>query len=238
MKWILLISIITFSGVVHSQSLVDYSNIMNLNEVLEPGQMIKRERKGGAAYGIKGSPNVYEDFVPGIIYFSKKVKSGTQMMNYNCFTNTVFLENGAETVQISSKVIDYLEFKPDENTSQIFRQVFMEDQQMSQFLQILYNEKSILYKRHYRDFMEADYSGAFSSEQRYDEYKNRYDYYISLNGSDLQLFKPKKKQILEIMENKSDDIEKFMKSSKIDLKSEIDLANLVKYYDSLSDQSQ
>ena len=231
--WILLIS---FPGVVQAQTLmelVDYGNISNLSEILEPGQMIKRERGGGAPYGTKGSPNVYEDFVPGIIYFSEKVKSGIQMMNYNCFTNTVFLENGSETVQISTRVIDYLEFKPDNNTSQIFQQVFMEDQQMSQFLQILYNENSILYKRHYRDLLEADYSGAYSSEQRYDEYKNRYDYYISLNGSDPQVLKTKKKQVLVIMENKSDEIEKFMKSSKIDLKSDIDLVKLVRYYDSL-----
>jgi hypothetical protein len=225
-------------GMVFSQGLEGYSNIDQMVDVFSPNFHIRSERASGAAYGTKGSPNVFEEFMPGVIYFAEKVKSGTDQMNYNCYTNEILISQGSETFLVNSRMVDYLEFKLDDNTTQLFRQVFLVDQKESQFLQMLYSGKSILYKRHYREFQKADYSGAYSADRRYDEYINRYDYYISLDGTDLQILKPKKKHVLRIMESQYENIENYMKKGEINLKSDVDLARLVKYYDSLSTQSQ
>jgi hypothetical protein len=47
------------------------------------------------------------------------------------------------------------------------------------------------------------------------------------------MLKPKKKSALEIMEDKSDDLEKYIKKEKPDLKTDDGLVQLIRFYDSL-----
>ena len=213
-----------------------YQNI--LNDMINPSEHLMRERMSGRAYGTNGNPYVFEEFTPGTVYFSNKMKSPIWQINYNCYTNEILYSDGTNEYLLDSRKIDFLEFEPYENTSVIFRQVFLEDKKMSQFLQVLYHGQSVLYKRHYREYLEADYGGAYSADRRYNEYKDLYDYYISFDNIEAVSFKPNKKNLLNIMHLHEQEIESFLKTEKIDLKSDEGLARVVKYYDSLSTPSQ
>ena len=238
MRWLTVLLNISLPCMAIAQSLQGYSYETQLQELLNPSPHIMGERKGGAAYGTIGSPFVFEDFVPGIVYFSNKMKSGTEKINYNCHDNEVLYSDGAKSFLLDARRIDYLEFKLGENASWVFKQVFLEDKKKSLFLQVLCDDHSILYKRHFREFRKADYGGAYSADRRYDEYTDRYNYYILLEGGDIQSLKPQKKAVLEIMETYGNEMEEFLKKEKINLKSEDDLVRLIRYYDSLSTRSQ
>ena len=115
----------------------------------------------------------------------------------------------------------------------LFKQVFIEKLKKRIFMEVLYNEKSILYKRYYKEFREADYGGAYSQDRRYDEYHDRQSYYIKTADNELQMIKPNKKSVIEIMKDKSEELEKYIKKEKPDLKTDDGLVQLIRYYDSL-----
>ena len=185
-----------------------------------------------------GTPYVFEDFMPGYVYFSDSTRSTERMMNYDCYNNEAHYLDGENTFFLDTGMIDHLEFRIDENTSSIFKKVYLEGKSHPVFLNILYDEKSTLYKRYYKEFRESDVGRAYGGSQRYDEYIDRSDYYITFNGEDIQPFRPRKKNILKLMVTSGKQIEDFLKKEKIDLKSESDLVRLLGYYDSLSTQSQ
>ena len=64
--------------------------------------------------------------------------------------------------------------------------------------------------KNFKEFKAADYGGAYSADRRYDEYIDRYDYYISVKGADIQELKPRKKNILSIMEAFGEEMEEFL----------------------------
>ena len=147
-------------------------------------------------------------------------------------------QDEGKTYILNARMIDSLEFKVDENTYRIFKKVILEDKRDPLFLSVLYSDHSILYKRYYKEFRKADIGKAYGSGQRNDEYIDRFDYYIAIGDGGIQSFKPRKKNVLELMEAHGEEIENFLKKDKISLKSESDLIRLLGYYDSLSTPSQ
>ena len=101
------------------------------------------------------------------------------------------------------------------------------------FLRVLYNENSILYKRYSKDFKEADYGGAYSQDRRYDEYHDRHAYYLKTGDRELQVLKPRKKSLLELLGDKNGEIEKYLKQEKPDLKTDEGLVQVILFYDSI-----
>jgi hypothetical protein len=185
-----------------------------------------------------GSPYVFEEFVTGLVYFADDTRSTERMINYNCHDNQVLYRDGEDIYLLNARMIDSLEFRIGDNTSWIFTKVALKDDGDPIFMNVLYRDHSILYKRHYKEFREADVGKAYGSGQRNDEYIDRHDYYIALGRSDVQPLRPRKRNVLEIMEAYGEEIEDFLKNEKINLRSESDLIRLISYYDSLITRSQ
>ena len=238
MKWIVFLFSISLPCIAVAQDLQGSPALTYLQDFLDPASSVMTYRSGETGLKTIGSPLVFEDFVPCVVYFTDNRKTGTEKVNYNCHANTVLYTDGSDVFHIESKLIDRLEFQPSENTVCVFRQVFLNDQKKNLFLQTLYEGCGILYKRHYRKFVEADYGGAFSAEKYYDEYKELQDYYISLNENNAVPLKLTKKNLLNIMQPHAREIQAFLKTEKINLKSETDLVKVCQYYDSLFTPSQ
>ena len=185
-----------------------------------------------------GNPYVFEDFLNGYIYFSDKTRSTERMINYNCYDNEVLYLDGENMYLLDVALIDSLEFRMDENTSLIFRKVELDGNGRPVFLNILYDGESALYKRYYKEFRESDAGKAYGGGQRYDEYIDRSDYYISLGGEDIQPLSPRKNAVLKMMGASAEEMESFLKNEKINLKSDDDLVRMMGYYDSLATRSQ
>jgi hypothetical protein len=199
---------------------------------LNPNRLLIRT-KSADAYGTIGTPYVFKDFKKGNLYYSNQQRVSNILLNYDCYNNQLVYTSGGSRYLLNSDRIEYFESDPGQDSSRLFRQVFVEDLKKRVFLQVLYNDASILYKRYYKDFREADYGGAYSQDNRYDEYHDRQAYYIKLADGDLQQLKPRKKSILEVLSDRSDEIEKYIKKEKPDLKTDAGLVRLIGFYDGL-----
>ena len=188
---------------------------------------------GGEAYGTKGTPYVFKELKKGDIYFSNKTRVINHMINYDCYNDRLIIKRGEEYYMMDARQIDYVEFQYLPDTSILLRKVFLEDKKKFTLLEILYEEESILYKHHFKTFQAADYTRAYSSENRYDEYKDEHAWYIVTGDEKIIRLRPKKKSILQIMEPAAMEIEAYLKKKKPDLKSDADLIRIVELYDKL-----
>jgi hypothetical protein len=201
-------------------------------DIMNPSPHLLRT-KSANAYGIIGTPYVFEDFKLGNIYYSNKLRIDGKLLNYDCYNDRWEYSAGNSVYLLNSSKIDYFEIFPGQDRTMLFKQVFVVKLKKLVFLQVLHNENSILYKRYFKEFKEADFGGAYSQDRRYDEYHDRHSYYLKTADNELQLLKPRKKSALEIMKDKSDELEKYFKKEKPDLKTDDGLIQLIRFYDSL-----
>jgi hypothetical protein len=210
-----------------------YSNAGNLGDILNASPTELR-KMSGEAYGTIGTPNVYEEFRNGHIYFTSKSVALNNKINYDCFNDRVLLNRGELNYVLDKRKIEFLEFT-EGDSSIVFRQVFLKERRTTVFMQVLYSGKITLYKHHFKTFQEADYDQAYSQDRRYDEYKDNHAWYLSSEDGELQRIRSRKKSILQVMDPYGKEVEVFMKREKPDLKSDTDLARLAAFYDSLLD---
>jgi hypothetical protein len=211
-------------------SSTDYTEAdMNM---LNPNRMLLRTKSAGA-YGTKGSPYVFNDFKKGNLYYNNQQRVSSILLNYDCHNNQLVYTTGGATYLLNKDQIDFFEAFAGGDTVMLFNQVFVEKLKKRIFMRVLYNEKSILYKHYYKDFKEADYGGAYSQDRRYDEYHDREAYYIKTSEKDLRFIKPRKKSLLEVMTDKSGELEKYFKQEKPDLKTDDGLVQVIRFYDSI-----
>jgi hypothetical protein len=214
-----------------------YIDNINLGELLHatPEQL---NSMNGEAYGTLGTPYVFTEFKKGNIYFSNKTRVKNYLINYDCYNNRLIFKNGNEHYIIEARQIDYVEFQHLPDSTVLFRQVFLKDKKKIILMKLLYEGESKLYKYYSKAFYEADYTGAYSRENRYDEYKDEYGWYIDTGSEGIRRLKPKKNSILKIMEPASAEIEQYLKKGKPDLKSDEELIRLVEYYDNQTGPTQ
>jgi hypothetical protein len=211
-------------------SATDYTEAdMNM---LNPNRMLLRTKSAGA-YGTKGSPYVFSDFKKGNMYYSNQQRVSNILLNYDCHNNQLVYTTDGSVYLLNSSQINFFEAFTGGDTVMLFEQVFVENLKKRIFLRVLYNENSILYKRYYKDFKEADYGGAYSQDRRYDEYHDREAFYIKTGEKELQVLKPKKKFLLELLGDKNGELEKYLKQEKPDLKSDEGLVQVIQFYDSM-----
>ena len=211
-------------------SSTDYTEAdMNM---LNPNRMLLRTKSAGA-YGTVGSPYVFNDFTKGNMYYTSQQRVSNLLLNYDCHNNQLVYTNGESIYLLNSSQIDFFEAFTGGDTVMLFEQVFVEPLKKRLFLRVLYNQNSVLYKRYYKDFKEADYGGAYSQDRRYDEYHDRQAYYIKSGDTELQLLKPRRKSILEILGDKDGALETYLKQEKPDLKTDEGLVQVILFYDSI-----
>jgi hypothetical protein len=205
-----------------------------INKIKEQMLLNKKYSYTESFANVKGTPLLFEDFHTGILYYNNKTYLENINLNYNCFTDELLFFNENQTYIADTRDIDYFAIEGDEeNQVLLFKQVFLLSEKGRIFIQVLYQGKSTLFKRYRKQYLEADFYKPYGQGRQVDEYNDFSEYYITLDGNQISLLKPKKSSVLEIFSDKSDQMGSFIKKEKIDLKDEADLTRLVKYYDSL-----
>ncbi len=221
---------IPFSGI--AQSLGGYVDAANMEFMMRnaPGEI--RNMKG-EAYGTIGTPNFFDEFKHGNIYLANKTVMKNVPLNYDCFKDQVLFNKGEVDYILNKRLIDYLEFPGKADSPIVLKQVFVAEKKTTLFMKVVYDENTSLYRHYYKTFQEADYTGAYNQDKRYDEYISNHAWYMENEDGELTRFRPVKKAILQIMKSHKEEMEKFLKREKPDLKTEEGLYLTVKYYDEL-----
>jgi hypothetical protein len=181
---------------------------------------------------VKGTPLIFEKFQNGNFYFSNKTFITDRLINYNCYVDEVLFSDEKNIYKATSQDIDYFTITSSENGSiLLFKQVFLSSEKKRIFMQVLYQGKSVLFKRYRKEFLKADVGQPYGSNRQMDEYNDYYEYYVSVYGKEPVILKPRKSAAAEIFSDKSEIMEEFFKKEKINLKDEKDLIRLIEYYD-------
>ena len=185
--------------------------------------------------GTKGTPYVFETWFPGEIFLKSKSRVLVKEMNYNCYDNElVYLDPATKVTRLINRFTVDLFYILNGSDTLIFVPIVPENDGEFLFAQVLYNGGSMVYKRHQKEFVRANYEGGYSADRKYDEFADKSDLYISRqNDEKFYKVKKSKKQILEAFPGTEDEISSYIKAEKLDLKDEEDVIKLLKYYDSL-----
>ena len=232
MKKIIFLVLLTVPFTGFCQEVKQYSDRVYLGDMMRanPEQLKNLE---GRSYGTEGTPYVLKDFTKGDIFFSDKTAARNKLINYDCYNNRVLFKQDEVNYIVDSRKIDYIKFYPTGHSTVLFKKVFLMEQRKIVLMKILYHKESTLYRYYYKTFREADYTGAYSQDKRYDEFIDEHQWYIEPGGAEIRRLRPKKKSILEAFKAYRNDIEQYLKNEKPDLKSDRDLIRLVEYYDNL-----
>jgi len=234
----LIIILITFIGATGlAQTIPDHTeakeNLRELGSLSGTGNVKTFDNR---YEGTKGTPYVFEEWFPGEVFLKNNKRIIIEQMNYNCYDNEVaYLEPKSKAVMLINKYMVDLFFLKSGADSILFIPIQLEDDKQAVFVQVLYNDGSSLYKLYGKEFVRANYEGAYSADRRYDEFADKSSLYFSRHDDPAQYHKVKKskKQILSAFPGAEDQISAYIKEEKLDLKSEADLIKLLKFYDSL-----
>ena len=185
--------------------------------------------------GTRGTPYVFEDWVPGEVLMKDDKRVVIREMNYNCYDNEVaYLDPSTGAVMLINKyTIDRFQVIRDGDTL-LFVPVQLDQDKTPIFAQVLYAGKSALYKVYGKDFVRANYEGAYSADRKYDEFADKSSLHISTaDVAGLTKVRKTKKQVLAALPAAEKALSAFIKSEDLDLKLEEDLVRLLGYYDSL-----
>ena len=184
--------------------------------------------------GTKGSPYVLEEWVPGEVLMRNEQRILIKEMNYNCFDNEVaYLDPSSRAVMLINKyTIDHFYLKPGKDTL-LFMPIKLDKDKPAVFARVLYKGESTLYKLYGKEFIRANFEGAYSADRKYDEFADKSSLYLATSENPAPAkIKKSKKQVLAAL-GADDQLAAYVKSEKLDLKREEDLIRLLKYHDSL-----
>jgi len=207
----------------------DKPQYVEINQ-LNPEQMIFYNLKSGE---LIGTPMLNEDFMNGTIYFHTDRKVSDLMINYNIYTGKLLYKKEGQTYEVNTNDVLYFTVtEPEKNKLQMYQQEYIPQASRREFIQVLYEGKTTLYKRMVKEFQESDYKNPYSDAKRYDEYTDRILYMVKHNW-EMKEFNPRKKSVLELFSDQADHVGVYLKEEEINLRSEDDLIKLIDYYNKL-----
>lgn len=174
-----------------------------------------------------GSPFFNNDFVNGNVILTNGNKFQSVPLKYSSYNDELFFKNPKDG-SLLSFVIPVKSF---ELMGQTYVNGFpaIDNFTENSFYQLIADKKVKLLLKNYKTILENKPYNSATTEKRFEENKV---YYILKEGK-IQRFKPSKKDLLETFNDKSAEIDAFLKKEKVDFKSDNDLSKVFEYYSSL-----
>jgi hypothetical protein len=211
-----------------------YADAPKFYDGVELGRNILITYNMSPTYDTEGTPYLFEEFQNGELFFRDMTKMSGLKLNYNCTTGDILFQYGGDAYITTRDDIDYFVIYPSgQDTVLLFYKQLLPDRRKAEFLEIMYNDHSLLMKRHFKDFKEASVKTPYHANREFNEYVDKEEYYLKFSNNEIYNIKPNKKAILSILPEKSELISDFIKNENIRLKHDTDLIRVIKYYDSL-----
>lgn len=181
--------------------------------------------------GYEGSPFLFNDkWTTGNVTVLQGTYKSLEL-KLDVYNDVLFFKRNDETYEFQDEVVSFVLMpKAGDSTTWMHFKRGMSGAGLKpqQYVQVLAEGPVSLYRSEIRSLSDVNQINrgvikTFSPSVRY---------YISRNGT-LQLIKPTRKEILEVLNDKAAKVEAFIDAQKISFKKDADLGRLVKYYNSL-----
>lgn len=220
---IFIVSLITYSAVAQNVGAQD-----NVNRVSAGMGVVQTFDK--RYEGVKGSPVIFEAFLPGTVIIGKDTVASV-FLNFDAYNNEIFYKT---CVDCPYKILDnsrVISFTVIDKPLQRKFVLMPNDKKLFEVREIMYEGKFQYYRLHKVILEKADYQGAYSANQKYDEFKHEQLYFYS-SGSQSVPLKIKKKNLKEAFPRKSNSLDEFIKQNKLDFRNDLQLLKLFEFIDS------
>lgn len=179
---------------------------------------------------IRGVPFLFDKWMKATIYIDKGFYEGL-LIKYDLYDNKLYFNKNDESLELQENVIKFTLFpKSDDPSSAIYFKKGFKGNGLSpdQFVQVVVDGKIQLLKSDIKSLTEMSEINAgmvktFATTSRY---------YI-VNSEGVYLIRLNKTELLPFLKDKDDQLQIFIKEKALNLKKDMDLVTLIKYYNTL-----
>lgn len=185
--------------------------------------------------GVKGSPFYFDSPQKAEIVIGGATYNDLEAM-YNVYDNQVLYRNkqGNEFMLPADKVDKLVLTDPASNNTLSFVKFNAGKAGSAKLTPVLFDGSAIrLFIVPEITHRKADYTGAYNADRRYDEFVKKQDYYLVKNGGEPEKIKLNKKTLLQVVSDKSKQVETFIKEEQVNVSSEEGWVKVLTYYESL-----
>ena len=185
--------------------------------------------------GVKGTPYLNDEWQTGDVYFPDGTKIVQINIRYNVYKDELEFKNSTsgETFIINrDKINGFRIHEPEDSLYFEYFSLKPDKPEEKSFVQILYNGGTRLLLKHKKQFIKADYKGAYSTGNKFDEYLDDKDFYLVKDDGVYRKIKLNKKSVLSALEDSQDALKEYSLKHQIDYTNPEDIKKLLAFYDS------
>ena len=210
-----------------------------INDVIDPTQSNSELRYGDKFEGIGGTPYLFDEWMNGNVV----IKSGTKLkgvkLKYDVYSDALNFQDPSGKVRIlsKSKIMSFEITNPDVDRDTLtFEKYELSGFKGEVFCLVIYDGEKWKLVNKIRKYLTEKITtiGGYNnskSESRKFQKVNSY-FLIKEDGSTIKT-NNNKKSLLSVMGDQEAKLKSYIKSSKLDLKKESDMARLVQHYEEL-----
>jgi len=190
--------------------------------------------------GVKGSPFFFNKWGRATIHTSGNFIFDNVPLKYNVYENVVQFQKGdGKTYLLSPNSIDSFVLKDSLGASSYtFKKVpeisGLIDNPSDRFALILHEgKKTMMVLLPKKSLVKADFKGGYSAGRTFDEFVSEDSYYLIKQGQDPQKIKLSKRNLLEALQDKQQQVQAFIGKQNIDANTEKGWVQTLTFYDGL-----
>ncbi|HJX70815.1 MAG TPA: hypothetical protein VJ346_02650 [Bacteroidales bacterium] len=185
--------------------------------------------------GVKWTPYLNDEWQTGDVYFPDGTEIIQINIRYNVYKDELEFKNSTsgETFIINrDKINGFRIHEPEDSLYFEYFSLKPDKPEEKSFVQILYNGGTRLLLKHKKQFIKADYQGAYSTGNKYDEYLDDKDYYLVKDDGVYRKIKLNKKSVLSALEDSQAALKEYALKHMINFARPEDIIRLLVFYDS------
>ena len=194
----------------------------------------------GRYEGVKGHPYFHEDWAIGHVLLENEKEYRNVKLKYNVYQDQLIgLQHSKYSIILPKEQVRAFTMLNEDSSQRVnFVKALHLEEELSkvppqQYVQVLYEGKLKLYAVNRKLLEEADYRGAYSIGNTYDEY-GELDAVFYLSGPwGVDKLKRRNKKALKVFKMHNKKLRDYVEAKGLDLKEREDLLLLLQYYESL-----
>jgi hypothetical protein len=181
---------------------------------------------------VKGSPFFADEWMNGSVLLATKERIDSVFMKYNLYTDQLQVKVDEHEYAFSIDVREFLLPDPVTGEISLFRSGFTDVPGMSEksFYKVLYDGKTKLLVK-YKKTIGSEMTSTPGVKARV--FEDQKTYFIRTASGRMEKIRKKNKEILDLLEGKTDELKKMIDAKKMKLVSDEEIISLLEYYDSL-----
>jgi hypothetical protein len=189
-------------------------------------------------YGIEGAPYHFNDFLEGAFHHTGVGRYEQVMIRYNAYEDWLEIVADSDSLILNPKAVGSFEFKHN-GVYYLYRNGYRSQDnriERENYLQVLYDGSAVFMKRHNKELKKANFDPVFNTGSKYDRFVENESYYMAGSGGDhLEPVRLRRRDVLDLMGDYSDQIAKFARDNRLNYRSEADVLKMLEQYDHLKD---